>query len=83
MKQITVRNVTGDLSAALDRERARKGMSLNATVLALLRRALGIGPGKTYDNGLGRHAGSWSEEEVEEFEAAVSDFDRIDEEMWS
>jgi len=82
MKQLTVRSVSRDLADALERERARTGMSLNATVLALLRRALGIGPGTTFDNGLGSHAGSWTDEEVAEFEAAVSELDRIDEEMW-
>ena len=67
---------------ALDRERRRAGRSLNATVIDLLRRALGLGAGRRYDNGLARLAGSWSDADLAEFEAAVAPFEEIDEDLW-
>jgi hypothetical protein len=81
MKQLSVRNVTPDLAAALERERRLRGTSLNSTVLDLLRQALGLGP-RSHENGLARLAGTWSEEEHEEFEQAVACFDQIDPEAW-
>jgi hypothetical protein len=36
MKTLTIRNVPADLAEALQRERARRGQSLNQTVLDLL-----------------------------------------------
>lgn len=82
MKHLTVRNLPAEVAEALDRERQRRGLSLNQTIVQLLRRALGIGPGIPPTNGLRRLAGSWSEEEFEEFEEAVADFERIDEDAW-
>ena len=81
MKQISVRNVTPDIAAALERERQLRGKSLNATVLDLLRQALGLGA-QGRENGLSKLAGTWSEDEHAEFQRAVSCFDEIDEEAW-
>jgi hypothetical protein len=78
MKQFTVRNLPAEVAEALDRERQRRGLSLNQTVVQLLQRALGIGAGVPPSNGLRRLAGSWGEEEFAEFERAVADFERVD-----
>ncbi len=82
MKQITVRNVDRDLAAALEREGRERHQSINQTVLDLLRRALGLQTDRSYSNGLRRHAGTWSEEDLREFNATTTDFDRIDEADW-
>lgn len=79
---MTIRNVDPPLARALERERSRRGTSLNATVLELLREALGVGPGTVRSNGLAKLAGSWSAEELEEFEEATAAFEQIDEELW-
>ena len=83
MKHLTVRNVTQDLEKALRDEQRRRGMSLNATVLDLLKRALGLGPGGEYDNGLASLAGTWTKEELRAFEANTALFEQIDEGLWS
>ncbi len=80
MKALTIRGVPEDVASALDDERRRRGTSLNATVLDLLRQALGVGT--TRSNGLGRLAGGWSEEDFEAFEKATAVFEEIDPEMW-
>ena len=56
MTHLTVRNVPAEVAQALAAEKTRRGESLNATVIDLLRRALGVNSGAWYDNGLGRHA---------------------------
>lgn len=81
MKHLTVRNVPAPVAEALQRERRRRGRSLNQTVIELLRQGLGVGAPRS--NGLGRMAGSWSQAEVEEFERAVKPFEEIDRELWA
>lgn len=81
MKHLTVRNVPPPVAEALERERRRRGRSLNQTVIELLSQGLGVAVPRS--NGLGRMAGSWSPEEVEEFERAVMPFEEIDPELWA
>jgi hypothetical protein len=80
MKTLTVRNVPPDVAEALEREKRRRGESLNQTVIKLLSQGLGVGT--TRSNGLARLAGTWSEEEFQELERAVAPFEEIDDELW-
>lgn len=80
MKAITLRNVPPDLAEALEREKRRRGQSLNRTAIELLKQGLGVGSPRS--NGLGRLAGGWSEEDAREFERALASFGEIDPEMW-
>lgn len=80
MKHLTVRNVPESVAEALERERRRRGRSLNQTVIELLGQSLGVaGPSS---NGLARLAGTWSREELIEFEEAVARFEGTDTELW-
>ena len=82
MKALTIRHVPRRLADALDRERRRRDQSLNATVLELLGRGLGVGPDGPRRNGLARLAGTWSEEDQREFDGAVAAFETVDDDMW-
>jgi len=82
MKQLTIRGVPQDLARALDRERRRRGVSLNRLVLELIRQSLGLVPESRYDNGLRDHAGTWSDRQLEEFDGNTALFGQIDEELW-
>jgi plasmid stability protein len=82
MKNLTIRNVPKRLAEALNRERRRRDQSLNATVLDLLGRSLGVGPEGRPTNGLARLAGTWTADEHQQFEAAVAPFETVDDEMW-
>ena len=82
MKTMTIRNIPSELAQALDKERRRRGLSLNRTVLALLGNALGVQNAATRSNGLRQLAGTWSEAEYRQFEQAVAPFGEIDEAMW-
>lgn len=80
MKTLTVRNVPEALAEALEREKGRRGESLNQTVLDLLSQGLGVEGRRS--NGLARLAGRWSEAEFAEFQQAVAELEQIDDELW-
>lgn len=82
MTHLTVRNVPAEVAEALVAEKTRRGGSLNATVIDLLRRALGVNSDASHDNGLGRHAGDWSEADLQEFEANTRMFQQVDPDLW-
>ena len=82
MRHLTVRNVPDDLGRALDREKRRRGTSLNQTILDLLRDALGVETGRARSNGLAKLAGSWSEEYRKRFEDSLAVAEQVDEDLW-
>lgn len=79
-KALTIRNLPPEVAAALDREKRRRGKSLNQTAIELLGQGLGVSGQRS--NGLGRLAGGWSAEELREFETAVAPFEQVDAEIW-
>jgi hypothetical protein len=81
MKTLTVRNVDARLARALEREMRKRVTSLNQTVLDLLRDALGVGAVALPSNGLEKLAGTWSQQDLEEFETDTGIFDQIDPEF--
>ena len=83
-RQLSLRGVDRELERLLRREAQRRGLSLNQTVLRLLREALGIaGPvrGRVFDD-LDHLAGTWTEKEAEDFEARLREMRGLDEELW-
>lgn len=82
MRHLTVRNVPDALARQLDRERLRRGVSLNQTVIDLLSQATGVSRQAAFDNGLGRLAGTWSAADLRAFDKATRAFEAVDEEMW-
>jgi plasmid stability protein len=79
---LTVRNLPADVAAELERERKRRGTSLNQAVLNALRKGLGLGTERK-SNGLAALAGKWTAQELEEFDSAVGEAaERVDEELW-
>ena len=80
MTALTIRNVPPELAQALQRERSRRGRSLNQTVIDLLEQQLGVAGVRS--NGLGRLAGAWSEDEAGRFDADTAGFERVDDELW-
>jgi DNA polymerase III delta subunit len=83
VKALTVRNVDARLARALEREMRKRGTSLNQTVLDLLRDSLGVGVLAPSSNGLEKLAGTWTQKDLEEFEANTAIFEQIDPELWS
>lgn len=82
--QLTIRGLGPHLRAALEREAARRGRSLNRTALALLAEALGIAsaPRPPEHDDLDELAGTWSKAEAERFDEASRDQRPVDAELW-
>lgn len=82
MKHLTIRNLPDDLGRALEEEKQRRGISLNQTVIELLSQRLGLAKPGRRDNGLGKFAGGWSEEDLRELEEATAMFETLDDSLW-
>ena len=82
MSQLTLRDVPQALDNRL-RELARaQNRSLNRTVIGVLMESLHLGDGKVRKRDLSDLAGTWSDEEAQEFEANTRALAQIDDEMW-
>lgn len=81
MKALTIRNLPPAVAEALEREKVRRGASVNQTVIDLLRQGLGVGVPRS--NGLGALAGRWTDEELQRFEEVVAPFGEPDPELWA
>jgi plasmid stability protein len=81
IKALTIRNLPPALAEALEREKRRRGLSLNQTVIDLLDQ--GLGTRGVRSNGLGALAGGWTEKDLADFERATAQFEEVDEELWS
>ena len=86
MNQITVRGFDDGLSARLHRLAKREGLSLNQAALRLLRRGAGLaegpGQGDTVGDSFDRLIGSWTQADADEMEAALEEFETVDETAW-
>ncbi len=86
MRQLTVRGFDDELSAAIKGLAQREGISLNKAALRLLRKGAGLaddGAGRPrIGDSLDRLFGSWTQDQADELDAALKEFDTIDEEMW-
>jgi hypothetical protein len=85
MKQFTIRGFDDDLAIEIKKLARREGISLNQSVLKLLRRGAGLGDKRTIDavgSSLDHLIGTWTADEAEQVERAIEDFDEIDASMW-
>lgn len=86
MKQVTIRGVGTDLHNALKHEAVRRNVSMNRLVLAVLRDALGLGDGLQASeiefHDLDHLAGTWTQQEFEEFHEQLFLQRSVDEELW-
>lgn len=77
-QQLTIRNVDDQLSARLRAVSDAAGESLNSTVLRLLRDAVGVDARRERF----RRYATWTDEDANEFAAALRAQRVIDEEQW-
>ena len=82
MKAITVRNIPKDLAKRLERLARERETSLNKVVLDLLRRATGLAkrsaPGTDFD----KFAGTWSQDEYDDFMENLREQRKVDPKDW-
>lgn len=87
MKQLTLRGFDEELARRLKHLAARENLSLNKTVLQLLRKVTGLEtspvPANRVGDSLDEFIGVWSAAEQQEFNATTRVFEEIDETLWS
>ena len=82
MSQITLRDIPQELDRRLRELAQAQNKSLNKTIIQVLVESLHLGDGRDRKRNLSDLAGTWSDEEAEEFETNTRIFERLDEEMW-
>ena len=82
MSHITLRDVPQELDDRLRELASEQNKSLNRTIIGVLMESLHLGGGSGRKRDVSDLAGTWSDEQAEEFEANTRAFGQIDEEMW-
>lgn len=84
MPNLSIRGLDEEAAHQLREEARKRGVSVNACVIDLLRRGLGIAPvtQRQVHNDLDALAGTWSEEEAAEFGKQLAAFEQVDEDLW-
>ena len=86
VNQLTVRGFDDELADRIRRLAKRDGTSLNQAALKLLRKGAGLAdPGQgpdTVGSSLDHLIGSWNDDEADELDAALEEFEVIDEAAW-
>lgn len=87
MEQLTVRGFGDDLGAAVRRLATAERISLNQAALRLLRRGAGLSDDSEQAGGIGASLdyliGTWTSADADELDAALADFETIDEDAWA
>ena len=81
-KYLTIRNLPPRVAEALEVEKRRREISLNQTVIELLRSSLSLEEHEAPANGLKRLAGSWTDGDLADFERALAPTERVDPDLW-
>lgn len=84
MTTMTLRGIDDTISGALKEKARREDTSVNTVMLKILKESLGIEKKKrcvSYDD-LDHLAGTWSLEDLTQFENATSAFEKVDGDMW-
>jgi len=81
---LTLRGIDDELASRLERIAQQGRESMNGAILNLLRDKLGLSKPRFREeyHDLDDLAGTWTQEEAREFDAVVSEFSRIDGELW-
>ena len=86
MNQLTVRGFDDELAERIQRLAKRDGTSLNQAAVKLLRKGAGLAdPAQKADTvgaSLDHLIGSWSDDEAAGLDAALEEFEVIDESAW-
>ena len=86
MNQLTLRGFDDELSDGIRRLAKREGISLNQAALRLLRKGAGIVEDTDGENTIGSSLdhliGTWTQAEADEMDAALEEFEKVDESLW-
>lgn len=84
MPEITLPEVDEETVSRLTEEARRQGLSMSTLVLRIINKAIGTKEDRrrrVYTD-LDHLAGTWNEEETSAFLKSVSDFEKVDDQLW-
>ena len=83
-RMMTIRGLDETTMKALKDKAKQDGSSINAALLKILRKELGIEKKRhtVIYHDLDHLAGTWDKKDLSEFQKKVEDFEKIDEKMW-
>lgn len=84
MNSITIHGLDDQLKSRIKRRAEAEGTSMNKTIKKLLEEAVGLRPrtkGRNYEH-FKEFSGTWSENDVEEFEKATAELRDVEEKEW-
>jgi len=84
MGVMTLRGLDDTTIKALKEKAKKEGMSVNAILVKILRKELGIEKKRhtVVYNDLDHLAGTWDKKDYMEFQKTIEDFEKIDEKIW-
>ena len=83
MTSITIHGLDESLAALIRAKARAEGASLNRTIKRLLEDALGVRPSARKHRGdFEKFCGMWSKAQAAEFDKAVGDLEKIDQDEW-
>lgn len=84
-RRLTVQDLDPDSVRWIEREAKRRGIPPEDLVVQLIRRGIDLEQARselTQHHDLDSLAGTWDDADTEQFLQAISDFEKIDEELW-
>jgi hypothetical protein len=84
LKTLSLRGIDEELAENLKKAAKQSGGSINKTVLDILRKSLGLGSKKREKvfHDLDDLAGTWSDDDWQQFKKATKHFEAIDKDLW-
>ena len=84
MKTLTIRGIDAELSDKIKETATKSGESINKLILRVLTSALGLGEKQVFPiyHDLDHLAGTWTNEDGEEFHNSIRALNEVDPELW-
>ena len=85
MANVSLRGLSEEVKKGLKLEARRRNQSVNSLLLNLISKGIGLGGKQSYrtkHHDLDELAGTWSSDDVAEFETVTSSFNKIDDSLW-
>ena len=84
-EEIIIKNLDKEIFERLQFEADKQGTDLKTIIIQLIKRSLGLEKIKSrnsFYNDLDRLAGTWSDDDYNDFRSNISGFNQIDEDLW-
>ncbi|MFH0925623.1 MAG: antitoxin [bacterium] len=83
MATITIRGLDEKGTALLKKQAKKNGLSVNMYLLKVIKEDIGLEKKRNVSHHeLDNLAGTWSEEDYQEFQNNIADFEKIDQDLW-